>query len=68
MGNPNTERFYLFLPSFSTAGGNLTLAYDNSVGIASTITAVPEPEEWAMMLVGSGLISWQLRRRAKAAA
>ena len=32
------------------------------------VPAVPEPEEWAMMLVGSGLISWQLRRRAKAAA
>jgi hypothetical protein len=54
--------------TLTTAGGNLTLAYDDSVGINSTIAAVPEPEEWAMMLVGSGLISWQIRRRAKAAA
>jgi hypothetical protein len=54
--------------TLTTAGGNLTLAYDNSVGINSTIAAVPEPEEWAMMLVGSGLISWQIRRRAKTAA
>jgi hypothetical protein len=55
--------------SFSTVGGNLTLGYEAWVGVNTSITAaVPEPEEWAMMLVGSGLISWQLRRRAKAAA
>ena len=56
--------------TFTTAGGNLTLAYNGGVGLTTTISAapVPEPEEWAMMLVGSGLISWQLRRRAKASA
>jgi hypothetical protein len=56
------------LPITIVGGGFLTLAYDPGVGLKTSITAVPEPEEWAMMLVGSGLISWQLRRRAKVAA
>jgi hypothetical protein len=33
------------------------------------VVAVPEPEEWAMMLVGAGLVSYQVRRKqAKMAA
>jgi hypothetical protein len=75
ISNPSATVFSIYKGSyassltFSTVGGNLTLAYDNVVGVNTSITAaVPEPEEWAMMLVGSGLISWQLRRRAKAAA
>jgi hypothetical protein len=32
----------------------------------STIAApVPEPEEWAMMLVGGGLVGFQVRRKQK---
>lgn len=31
-----------------------------------TIAAVPEPEVWAMMLVGVGLVGHQLRRKSKA--
>jgi hypothetical protein len=27
------------------------------------VVAVPEPEEWAMMLVGAGLVSFQVRRK-----
>jgi hypothetical protein len=29
------------------------------------VAAVPEPEEWAMMLVGAGLVSYQVRRKQK---
>jgi hypothetical protein len=29
----------------------------------SLVAAVPEPEEWAMLLVGAGLVSWQVRRK-----
>ena len=36
----------------------------SSYGI--TVTAVPEPEVWAMMLIGVGLIGYQLRRKSKA--
>lgn len=30
--------------------------------------AIPEPETWAMMLVGMGLVGWQLRRKVKSSA
>jgi hypothetical protein len=30
-----------------------------------TVTPVPEPEEWAMMLLGAGLVSYQVRRKQK---
>ena len=36
-------------------------SYSGSVAIE----AVPEPEEWAMMLVGAGLVSYQVRRKQK---
>ena len=55
--------------TFLTAGGNLALTYDPGVGVNASITAVPEPDVWALMLIGSGgLIPWKLRRRAKASA
>ena len=31
-----------------------------------TVTAVPEPEEWAMLMAGIPLVGWQIRRRQKA--
>ena len=31
-----------------------------------TVAAVPEPEVWAMMLIGIGLVGCQLRRKSKA--
>ena len=33
-----------------------------------TVAAIPEAETWAMMLVGMGLVGWQLRRKVKAGA
>jgi hypothetical protein len=39
-------------------------ANGSSYGI--TVAAVPEPEVWAMMLIGVGLIGYQLRRKSKA--
>ena len=33
-----------------------------------TVTLVPEAETWAMMLVGMGLVGWQLRRKVKSSA
>jgi hypothetical protein len=33
-----------------------------------SVTLVPEPETWAMMLVGMGLVGWQLRRKVKSSA
>ena len=31
-----------------------------------TVTPVPEPETWAMLLAGLGLVGLQLRRKMKA--
>jgi hypothetical protein len=47
--------------SGSTAVGTSGGAYAGSL----TVNAVPEPEEWAMMLVGAGLVSYQVRRKQK---
>jgi hypothetical protein len=30
------------------------------------VVNVPEPEQWAMMWVGAGLVSFQVRRKQKA--
>jgi hypothetical protein len=39
-------------------------AFTNRIsGDGSITAAVPEPEEWAMMLVGAALISFQVRRK-----
>jgi hypothetical protein len=51
--------------TFSTAGGSLTLVFNEAVGVNASVAAVPEPEEWAMMLVGFGLVGWQAKRKHK---
>ena len=38
-------------------------AYASSYGI--TVAAIPEPEVWALMLIGAGLIGYQVRRKSK---
>ena len=55
--------------SFTAIVGGVVGAGPIPVGTYSvSIAAVPEAETWAMMLVGMGLIGWQLRRKAKASA
>lgn len=61
----------VFLP----AGGILAVIFDkdrdysnDSTGVNLTLTAVPEPATWAMMIAGFGLTGAALRRRASAAA
>ena len=44
----------------SLNSGNQGMAIDNV-----SITAVPEPHEWAMMLAGLGLVGWAARRNRK---
>ncbi|MEO7744107.1 MAG: PEPxxWA-CTERM sorting domain-containing protein [Usitatibacter sp.] len=31
----------------------------------ATVTPVPEPSQWAMMLAGLGLVGWMVRRNTK---
>lgn len=44
-------------------GNTSTPSYFGSYGL--TVTAVPEAETWAMMLVGVGLVGYQVRRRTR---
>ncbi len=34
-----------------------------AISVQSSVAAVPEPEEWAMMLVGAGLVGFQVKRK-----
>ena len=52
--------------------GNLVLGVNNSLdsGLDSelnirNVTAVPEPEEWAMIAISIPLVGWQIRRKQK---
>ena len=47
------------LTIFSSGVANVDAIVDN----ISVIDAVPEPEVWAMLLLGFGAIGWQMRRR-----
>ena len=70
-------------PSFAHAAYPLTFAagdtvgfavnydgvyYNDSTAINVTLTAVPEPASWALMIAGFGLVGVAARRRAAAAA
>lgn len=62
--------------NFLQAGGNMYLsiggiATGTTGGLYSgaiSVTPVPEPEVWAMMLIGVGLVGFRLRHRSKQAA
>ena len=43
-----------------------TTFFGHFVGVNLAIAAVPEPEEWAMMLVGFGIVGFQIRRKQAA--
>ena len=63
--------------NFSLAGTSLADIATNTVSLSNfqggwsqyynigeiTVAAVPEPEEWAMMLMGFGLVGWQVNRK-----
>ena len=57
---PQTYTLKIVGDSATSAGG----FYSGGVNVEN-IEAVPEPEEWAMMLIGAGLVSYQVRRKQK---
>src|SRR5882672_7902738 len=46
-------------------GSLINKSLDHSYAGSISVTPVPEPEVWAMMLIGIGLIGYQLRRKLK---
>jgi hypothetical protein len=73
LGSISTAGFFNFTATHTgsyTAGffgapgqiGNLPF---NGSTYGITVAAVPEPEVWALMLIGVGLIGYQLRRKSK---
>lgn len=54
----------MFLSVIGLANGTLGGIYSGSI----YAVPVPEPETWAMMLIGAGLVGFRLRNRSKKAA
>lgn len=54
--------------SFAAATGNLASGmYTLNISMSNQVTAVPEPETWAMLLAGMGLVALRARQKSKAA-
>lgn len=64
IGTQPPGKMFLFVSGFTTgSGGGL---YNGSVAVFPV--PVPEPETWAMMLIGAGLVGFRLRKQSKKAA
>lgn len=77
-GSPGNPHFAVFLPtgfSGTTFSGDwVVFGYDDSNRgdddfddfiIGAQISPIPEPQAWALMVAGFGLVGWQLRRGRK---
>ncbi len=64
--NPGENSSYLVLYTASTTySTSIASVIDGSVASAATFAPVPEPETYAMMLAGLGLMGFVARRRSK---
>lgn len=52
-------------PPTDASTPTLGLIEKKFVAVDIDVTPIPEPEVWAMMLIGAGLVGFQLRRKAK---
>jgi len=55
----------LALTAFNSGAGYQTAALDFGLRVDATVTPVPEPESWALMLIGLGAIPQMMRRRRR---
>ena len=52
-------------PTTVKATASLT-GFNGGVGtVSAMVSSVPEPEEWIMMLLGFGMVSWQVKRKQR---
>lgn len=64
--NPGENSSYLLLyTNATTYSRSMASVIDGSVASAATFAPVPEPETYAMMLAGLGLMGFVVRRRSK---
>jgi hypothetical protein len=56
------KHYYAFVAGGTIKGGSVLT--DPSIGYSLSVNAVPEPESYAMMLAGLGLLGLMVRRRA----
>lgn len=52
-------------PMGNNTFGQSGLARPTPRSTVVTVTPVPEPSQWAMMLAGLGLVGWMVRRNGK---
>lgn len=51
---------------FTTSGGSLLLSAGTNIALnGQTVAAVPEPESWALMMLGFGAVGLAQRRRSR---
>lgn len=76
-GGTNANLAWVFYSNSFTAGSaSTTLTFTNTAGAtnegvfldAVSVTAVPEPSTWAMLILGFGLLGGAMRRRSQAPA
>jgi hypothetical protein len=61
-------QYYLVATSFSNSDfgaftGSITGAAIGDTATIGSVSPIPEPAEWAMMLAGLGVVSWAAKRR-----